>query len=63
VKVTEQTKRALAVRRERRDMERSGYRQCEPFWELNRGALYGARITDVKISVCGKYVWAKASQL
>lgn len=62
MKVTETTKRALAVRRERRDMEKAGYRICEPFWELNRGARYLERITDVKISVCGKFVWAKAER-
>lgn len=57
--VTPFTREALAVRREQLVMERAGYRKCEPFWEIHRGAFLERRIVDVKISCDGRYVWAK----
>jgi hypothetical protein len=59
MKVTEVTKRALAVRREERRMEAAGYRKNETDWEIHRGARRGERIVDAKVSVCGGYVWTK----
>lgn len=60
MKVTDITRKALRIRRESRAMQAAGYRQCEPFWELNRGGRFNDVITDVQISACGKYLWAKA---
>lgn len=52
-------RRALASRRERRQLEAAGYRQHETDWEIHRGGRYDEVIVDAKISVCGKYVWTK----
>lgn len=58
--VTEFTRRALAFRRERRDLEAAGWRISEADqWEIHRGWRYGEVIAEVKISVCGKYVYTK----
>lgn len=52
-------KECLAVRREKRKMERLGYINCEPVWEIVRGQAWKKNIIDVKISVTGKHVWVK----
>jgi hypothetical protein len=60
--VTQLTKDCLASRRETRRLEALGYRKHETDWEIHRGFLCTERIIDVKISVCGKYVWTKLSK-
>ena len=57
--VTDFTKRALAFRRQQRDLFAQGYRIHETDWEIHRGARYREVIIDAKISVCGKYVYTK----
>lgn len=57
--VTDITKSALAVRREKRDLERKGFRRHETDWEIHRGMRYDEVIVEAKISVCGKYVFTK----
>lgn len=59
MKVTDFTRSTLAVRHEQRDLERQGYRKHETDWEILRGARCDERIVDVRISVCGKYVYTK----
>ena len=59
MKVTDFTRRALAVRREARNLERQGYRKHETDWEILRGARYREVIVDARISVDGKHVWTK----
>ena len=58
---TEFQKRALAYRREKRDMEKAGYERVGEgggnLWELYRGGRYNHRIIDAKISVDGKEVF------
>lgn len=57
--VTARTRYILAIRRERRDLERQGYRQHETDWEIHRGGRYNEVIVDAKVSICGKYVYTK----
>lgn len=57
MKVTDLTREALAVRRERRALESLGYKRHETDWEIHRGYLVGGVIKDAKISVDGKYVY------
>lgn len=57
MKVTDLTRRALAVRREERALARLGYRKHETDWEIHRGGRYREVIVDAKVSVCGKYVY------
>lgn len=59
MKVTENTRHALAFRRQRRDLAKLGYRIHETDWEIHRGHLTHLRIVDVKISVDGMYVYTK----
>lgn len=59
VKVTELTRRVLAVRREDRAMTAAGYRKHETDWEIHRGMRRQERIVDAKVSIDGKYVWTK----
>ena len=59
MKVTDLTRRALKIRRERRDLEARGYRRHETDWEIHRGAAYRQVIIDAKVSCCGKYVYTK----
>lgn len=56
------TKRALAFRRESREMKRRGYRRHETDWEIHRGGKIGQKIIDAVISVDGKYVYTKISE-
>lgn len=55
--VTENTRRALASRRENREMDRKGYRRHETNWEIHRGPRVGEIIIDAQISVDGMYVY------
>ncbi len=59
MKVTKLTKSALAVRRERRNLEREGFRRHETDWEIHRGMRYDEVIVEARISACGKYVYTK----
>jgi hypothetical protein len=60
MKVTARTIRALAARREARELQSQGYRRHETDWEIHRGlGRTDEVIIDVKISACGKYVWTK----
>jgi hypothetical protein len=59
MKVTSWTKRVLALRRERRDLERQGYRMHETDWEILRGYRIGEVIVDAKVSSCGRFVFTK----
>lgn len=59
MKVTNRTKSALAVRRERRALENEGFRRHETDWEIHRGMRHDEVIVDARISVCGRYVYTK----
>jgi hypothetical protein len=59
MKVTERTKSALAMRREKRDLERQGFRRHETDWEIHRGMRQREVIVEARISTCGKYVYTK----
>lgn len=64
MKVTEFTRQALAFRRQKRDLEKQGYRQSEANqWEIHRGGWDNRekKIVDAKISVCGKYVYTRVA--
>lgn len=51
MKVTDFTRRALAFRREKRDLIAKGYRKHETDWEIHRGGHQNEIIVDAKISV------------
>lgn len=51
------SKDILAWRRQERNLKKLGYNRHEADWEIHRGSLYGKIILDVKISLCGKYIW------
>ncbi len=57
MKVTEFTRRALAIRRENREMYRRGYSRVMTNWEIHRGFKVGKIIIDAQISVDGMYVY------
>ena len=58
MKMTDFTSRALACRREKRDMTAAGFAETSDFdWRLTRGCLRHHKIAEVKISVDGKQVW------
>lgn len=59
MKVTDITRSALAVRRERRKLEREGFRRHETDWEIHRGMRIGEVIVEACISVCGRYVYTR----
>lgn len=63
MKVTDYTRKALAGRRERRDMERAGYRLHETDWEVLRGHKFDQEIVDVRISFDRKHVWTKLGKV
>lgn len=63
MRVTELTKRALLSRREKRDLEKRGYRYHETDWEIVRGFRIGERILDVKISADGLGVYTKTGEI
>ena len=61
MRVTDFTRRAIAIRREARDMERAGWRRIyEPCWQIVRG---GDRrhIVDARVSVNGYQIWYRLS--
>jgi hypothetical protein len=58
VRVTDFTRRALAWRKEQRDLSRAGWTCTSDFdWRLTRGDLQHKRIAEVQISSDGKQVW------
>ena len=66
MKVTDFTRKALAVRRDKRDRLRNGWEFVGEgggkLWELNRGYRLRHSIVEVAISACGKGVWIKAEE-
>jgi hypothetical protein len=44
--VNELTKRVLTIRKDRRDLEKLGYRRHETDWEIHRGGRYMDVIID-----------------
>lgn len=62
MRVTSSTRRVLAARRQRRDLEAAGYRMHETDWEIHRGAEFGKRIVDAVVSVDGLYVYTKLGE-
>jgi hypothetical protein len=63
MKVTDFTRKALAVRRDIRDMEAAGYHRTEVDYRLHRGSFEDQRrrLEDVRIAADGKHVWYKIS--
>lgn len=63
MKVTGLTKRALAVRRELRDLPKAGWERVGEgggrLWELVRGSRIGYQITETRISADGVSVWVR----
>jgi len=63
MKVTDFTRRALATRRDKRDMLAQGWEFVGEgggnLWELYRGVRWRQRIVDVRIAACGKALWVK----
>ncbi|MGX0136335.1 hypothetical protein [Cupriavidus metallidurans] len=57
--VTDNTRCALAVRREARELTRQGYRKHETDWEIHRGGRHNEVIVDAKVSADGMHVWTK----
>ena len=61
MRVTNFTRRALAVRRDDRDMTAKGYAKVGPWvgilWDLSCGVRSNHRITDVRIHADGKQLW------
>lgn len=64
MKVTDLTRRALATRREQRDMERNGWTKHETDWQIVRGSYSQCSnvIIGVQISADGKHVWTKVGE-
>jgi len=55
-------RRALATRREMRDLTAAGYRRHETDWEIIRGGRFDEVIVDARISHDGKSVWTKLAR-
>lgn len=66
MRVTDFTRRALAYRRQERDMKRRGYEQITctfgigNLWELDRGGRQNWRLTDAVLGVDGKSIYVLA---
>jgi hypothetical protein len=67
MKLTETTKRALACRREERDLMADGWEFVGEgggkLWELQRGGRWNEVIKEVRISVDGKGLWVKTGKI
>lgn len=65
MKVTEATRRWLAIRRDERDMKRAGWEFVGEgggkLWELYRGCRTSHSIVDVRIAACGRALWIKTA--
>ena len=59
MRVTDLTRKQLAVRREARTMRANGYRLHETDWEVVRGYRWREVIVDARVSVDGLGVWTK----
>ena len=63
MRLTAFSRRALAIRREARDLPKQGWERVAEnggrLWELTRGARWGKVITDVRIAADGKSLWIK----
>ena len=63
--VTKFTKRALSIRRERRDMLKCGWEYVSEgggrLWELHRGYRIGFVISEVRIAADGLGLWVKCT--
>ncbi len=66
MKVSSFTRCALAIRRDRRTMERGGWEFVGEgggrLWELYRGGRGDHRIVDVRIAACGRALWIKTAK-
>ncbi|MGB0662821.1 MAG: hypothetical protein ACPGMR_03425 [Pontibacterium sp.] len=62
MRVTDRTRKALKARKERRELEKQGYRKHETDWEIHRGNKRDQKIIDAKVSICGKYVYTKLGE-
>lgn len=66
MKVNGFTKQALRIRREKRDLERTGWELVGEgggrLWELHRGGRFNHSIVDVRIAACGKALWIKTAR-
>lgn len=66
MKVTDFTRTALAVRREKRAMLAAGWELVHEgggnLWELERGGRWRHRITEVRIAHNGKALWVKVEK-
>ncbi|GLR46062.1 hypothetical protein GCM10007880_65800 [Mesorhizobium amorphae] len=66
MQVTEFTRRALAYRKQRRDLIAKGYEEIDEsggkLWELHRGARVGHRIVDAVIAADGRSVYVKCER-
>lgn len=67
MKVTTNTRRALAIRRDCRDRLRDGWEfvgeRGGSLCELYRGYRYDHKITEVRIAACGKAFWIKTQKV
>ena len=64
MKVTDFTRQAVAVRRQKRDMEKAGYRFLpEIEWRINRGGEWGCTITEVVLGVNGNSLFYKVEKI
>ncbi len=65
MKLSQFSRVALNVRRDKRDMKRDGWEFVGEgggaLLELYRGGRHGHVITDVRISACGKGLWIKTA--
>lgn len=59
------SKEAIRIRRDRRDREREGWEFVGEgggrLWELYRGYRIGYRITEARVSACGRGIWIKTA--
>ena len=60
MRVTKFTKSCLRFRRQRRDLEKEGYKLHEPIRDI---AGYNEKIVDVKISTCGSRLYIKKEKV
>ncbi len=59
MKFTAFTHNALNYRRQKSKLEKSGYKTCQPDWEILRGGKIGMKIIDVVIMPNGTEIMYK----
>lgn len=59
MRVTNDTKRILAFRREEKRLLAQGYKRHRTDWEIHCGEKYREVIVDAVVSCDGKYVYTK----